>query len=94
MLFAEFQFIPIFHLQVMHDYVHSRTQEFLGKLLVGGMGMCRGHDPLFSGQSALPSLPISLQYAVHVPPHFQILEIFAFSTLFLAETSALKRQNF
>ena len=23
-----------------------------------GMGMCRGHDPLFSEQSPLPSLPI------------------------------------
>ena len=35
-----------------------------------GMGMCRGHDPLFSGQSALPSLPIYHQCA----PYFQLLE--------------------
>ena len=34
----------------------------------GGMGMCRSHDPLFSGQSALPSLPIYHQCATHVPP--------------------------
>ena len=30
--------------------------------------MCRGHDPLFSGKSALPSLPIYHQCATHVPP--------------------------
>ena len=29
--------------------------------------MCRGHDPLFSGQSTLPSLPIYHQCAAHVP---------------------------
>ena len=32
-----------------------------------GMGMCRGHDPLFSGQSPLPS-PIYRQCATFVPP--------------------------
>ena len=62
-------------------------------------GMCRGHDPLFSGQSALPrpSLPIYNQCAAHVPPppHFQFLEkkncIFS---LVLAKISALKTQIF
>ena len=38
--------------------------------LEGGIGMCRGHDPLFSGQLALPSLPICHQCAAHVP-HLQ-----------------------
>ena len=51
----------------------------------GGMGMCRGHDPHFSGQSALPSLPNYHQCAAHVPP----FSIFAFSALFLAKISAL-----
>ena len=36
--------------------------------LESGMGMCRGHDPLFSGHSALLSLPIYHQCAAHVPP--------------------------
>ena len=46
--------------------------------LESGTGMCRGHDPLFSGQSALPSLPIYHQCA-----HFQFLEEkIAFSALF------------
>ena len=62
--------------------------------LEGGMGMCRGHDLLFSGQSALPSLPIYHQCAVHVCPPFQFLENFAFSALFWAKISALKTQNF
>ena len=45
--------------------------------------MCRGHDPLFSGQSALPSLPIYHHCAALVPPHFQILEKFPiFSSCF------------
>ena len=34
------------------------------------MGMCRGHDPLFSGQSPLLSLPIYRQCAALVPPVF------------------------
>ena len=37
----------------------------------GGTEMCRGHDPLFPGQSTLPSLPIYHQCAAHVPP-FQL----------------------
>ena len=36
--------------------------------LESGTGMCQSHDPLFSGQSALRSLPIYHQYAAHVPP--------------------------
>ena len=35
-----------------------------------GMGMCRGHGPLFSGQSPLPSPPIYRQCAALVPPVF------------------------
>ena len=35
-----------------------------------GMGMCCGHDPLFSGQSPLPSLPIYRQCAALVTPVF------------------------
>ena len=35
-----------------------------------GMGMCRGHDPFFSGQSPLPSPPIYRQCAALVPPVF------------------------
>ena len=45
-----------------------------GHSLESGTGMCRGHDPLCSGQSALPSPPIY--------PHFQFLENSAFSALF------------
>ena len=37
----------------------------------GGMGMCRGHDPLFSGQSALLSLPIYHHCAALMPPIFK-----------------------
>ena len=42
--------------------------------LKGGEGMCHGHDPLFLGQSTLPSLPIYHQCAAHVapPPIFNI----------------------
>ena len=36
--------------------------------LEGGTGMCRGHDPLFSGQLALPGLPICHQCAALMPP--------------------------
>ena len=38
--------------------------------LESGTGMCRGHGPLFSGQSALLSLPIYHQCAAHVSPIF------------------------
>ena len=58
--------------------------------------MCLERDHLFSGQTVLPSLPISHQCTPHVspPPHFQILEKNAFSALFKAKISAHKRQNF
>ena len=36
--------------------------------------MCCGHTPLFSGQSALPSLPIYHHCTALVPTHLQILE--------------------
>ena len=39
--------------------------------LEGGTGMYRGHDPLFSGQWGLPSLPISHQCTAHAPPIFK-----------------------
>ena len=54
--------------------------------LEGGTGMCHGHDPLFSGQLALPSLPISHQCAAHVP---QFSKICIFSLVF-----GQKGQNF
>ena len=41
--------------------------------LESGTGICRGHDPLFSGQSAPHILPIYHQCAAHVSP-FQFLE--------------------
>ena len=49
--------------------------------------MYRGHDPLFSGQSALPSLPNYHQCATHVPPIFNFLKKITFSALFLAKIS-------
>ena len=47
-----------------------------------GMGMCRGHDPLFSDQSPLPSLPIYCQCTTLVPLVFNFQKIFAFSAMF------------
>ena len=47
-----------------------------------GMGMCRGHDPLFSDQSPLPSLPIYRQCAALVPLVFNFKKFFAFSAMF------------
>ena len=64
-----------------------------GEGALGGTVMCHGHE-LFSGQSVLPSLPIFHQCATHVPPIFKFYKTFAFSALFLAKISALKRQNF
>ena len=46
--------------------------------------------PLFSGQSALPSLPICHQRA----PHFQFSGNFCIFSLVLAKISALKMQIF
>ena len=51
-----------------------------------GMGMCRGHDPLFSGQSPLPSPPIYPQCAALVPP---VLENFCIFNHVLAKILAL-----
>ena len=39
-------------------------------ILERAMGMCRGHDPLFSGQSPHPSLPIYCQCAALVTSVF------------------------
>ena len=47
--------------------------------LEGGVGC--GHDPLFSGHSALPSLPIYHQCAAHVPLIFNFLEKFCIFNL-------------
>ena len=41
-----------------------------------GMGMCRGHDPLFLGQSPLPSPPIYPQFTVNVPLSYPLFSIF------------------
>ena len=40
--------------------------------LESNTGMCRGHDPLFSGQLTLLSQPIYHQCAAHVRPPFSI----------------------
>ena len=50
--------------------------------LEGGTGMCRGHDPIFSGQSALLSLPIHPQCTIHMPRIFHLKKKSAFSALF------------
>ena len=47
----------------------------------GCMGMCRGHDPLFSGQSALPSLPIYIAPLL-CPPFSNFIKIFHFQHCF------------
>ena len=47
-----------------------------------GTGMCRNHDPLFSGQSALPSLPIYHQCAAHEHPIFKFRKILHFQPCF------------
>ena len=47
-----------------------------------GMGMCRGHDPLFSGQSPLPSQPIYHQCAALVTPVFKFKKFSGFSAMF------------
>ena len=63
----------------MPPYVETAMLTFTVHLFAGrisrgaltlerGLGMCRGHDPLFSGQSPLPSLPIYCQCAALVTP--------------------------
>ena len=59
-----------------------------------GMGMCRGHDPLFSGQSPLPSPPIYRQCAALVPSVLIFLENFCIFNHVLAKILALKTQIF
>ena len=59
-----------------------------------GTGMCRGHDPLFSGQSALPSLPIYHQCAAHVPPHFKFLDKFCIFSLVFGQNFSSHDANF
>ena len=44
--------------------------------------MCRGHDPLFSGQSALPSLPIYHHCAALMPPFSNCKKNFHFQPCF------------
>ena len=54
------------------SYKSQKTSErdAIGGVLTlkGDKGMCRRHDPLFSGQSALPSLPICHKCIALVPP--------------------------
>ena len=61
--------------------------------LEGGTGMCHSHDLLFSGQSALPSLPINHQFAAHASPILNFKKDFAFSALFLWPKLQLSRCN-
>ena len=42
--------------------------------LKSGTWMCHRHDPHFSGQSALPSLPIYHQCTAHIPLPFSIFK--------------------
>ena len=58
----------------------------------GGGGHYHWKMMLYSGQLALPSLPIFHQFAAHVPPLFNFKN-FAFSALFGAKISVLKMQN-
>ena len=55
-----------------------------------GYGMCHGHDPIFSDQSPLPSLPIYCQCAALVTPVFNFKKIFCiFSHVFAPILSSL-----
>ena len=65
-----------------------------GTDLERGMGMCRGHDPLFSGHPALLSLPIYHHCATLMPLIFKFLKKFSIFSLVLVKISALKTQIF
>ena len=58
-----------------------------------GTGMCRGHDPLFSGQSPLPSLPSYPQWAARVTP-FSIFRKFVHFQPCFGQNSSSLDQNF
>ena len=60
----------------------------------GVWGCAAVMTPFFSGQSALPSLPIYHQYAVHVPLIFNFFREKCIFSLILANISALKTQIF
>ena len=57
--------------EVQRMLLHPRGRWGGGEGALGDIIMCRSHDPLFSGQLALPSLLISHQCAAHVPPIFK-----------------------
>ena len=59
-----------------------------------GMGMCRGHDPLFSGQSPLPSPPIYHQCAAVVPPFSIFRKFLHFQPCFGQNSSCLNPKFF
>ena len=51
------------------NFLFSDKQDQGGTTIVRWYGnMCPGQDPPFSGQSALPSLPIYYQRAAHMTP--------------------------
>ena len=54
-----------------------------------GMGMCRGHDPLFWGQSPFPSLPIYRQCAALVTPFSIFRKFLDFQPWFGQNSSSL-----
>ena len=56
------------------------------------MGMCRGHDPLFSCQLALLSLPICQQCAAHMPP-FSIIRKFCIFSFVLGQNFSSQDAN-
>ena len=54
-----------------------------------GMGMCRGHDPLFSGRLSLPSLPIYPQCVALVTPSSILRKSLDFQPCFGQNSSSL-----
>ena len=54
-----------------------------------GTGMCRGHDPLFSGQSPLPSLPIYRQCSALETPFSIFRKFLHFQPCFGQNSSSL-----
>ena len=64
------------------DGFHNMIRGGGALTLERGMGMCRGHDPLFSDHSPLPSLPIYCQRAALVTLVLKFSKICAFSAMF------------
>ena len=65
--------------------------EYPGRALTleRGMGMCRGHDPPFSGQSPLPSPPIYRQCTALMTPFSIFMNFLDFQPCFGQNSSSL-----